>query len=85
MECLSPLVQFCRYMNVPIASAQDRGGSPEPRDIAQVLLVVMLFNEGEYGTDEMIQMLRSLQSPFICLLPVPSQVEHHCSDHFILH
>jgi len=75
-------------MNVPITSAQDRGGSPELHNITQVLLVVTLFNEGEYGTDEMIWMLRSshsLQSPFIHPLPVPSQVEHHCSDHFILH
>ena len=72
MECSSLLVRFCRYMNVPIASAQDRGGSPEPHDIAQVLLVATLFNEGEYGTNEMIWMSHSLQSPFICLLPVPS-------------
>jgi len=67
MECLSPLVRFCRYMNVPIASAQDRGGSPEPRDIAQVPLVVTLFDEGEYGTDEMIRMSHSSQSPIIRL------------------
>ena len=75
-------------MNVPIASAQDHRGSPELRNIAQVLLVATLFDEGEYGTNKMIWMLhssRSLQSPFIHLLPVPSQVEHHCSDHFILH
>ena len=32
---------FCRYMNVPIASAQDHRGSPEPCDITQVPLVVM--------------------------------------------
>ena len=43
-------------MDVPIASAQDRGGSPETCDIAQVPLVVTLFGEGEYGTDKMIQM-----------------------------
>jgi len=61
-------------MNVPIASAQNRGGSPEPRNIARVSLVAMPFNEGEYGTDEMIQMLRLSQSSFIRLLPVPS----HC-------
>jgi len=72
MECSSLLVRFCRYMNVPIASAQDRGGSPKPRDIAQVPLVATLFDEGEYGIDEMIRMSRSSQSPFICLLPVPS-------------
>jgi len=59
-------------MNVPIASAQDRGGSPELRDIAQVPLVVTLFDEGEYGTDEMIWMSRSSQSPIIHPLPVPS-------------
>jgi len=59
-------------MNVPIASAQDRGGSPEPRDIAQVPLVVTLFDEGEYGIDEMIRMSRLSQSPFIRPLPVPS-------------
>jgi len=59
-------------MNVPIASAQDRGGSPELRDIAQVPLVVTLFDEGEYGTDEMIRMSCLLQSPIIRLLPVPS-------------
>jgi len=73
MECSSPLVRFCRYMNVPITSAQDRGGSPEPRDIAQVPLVATLFGEGEYGTDEMIWMSRLLQSPFIRPLPAPSQ------------
>jgi len=72
MECLSPLVRFCRYMNVPITSAQDCRGSPELYDIAQVPLVATLFGEGEYGTDKMIWMLRSLQSPFICLLPAPS-------------
>jgi len=72
MECSSLLVRFCRYMNVPIASAQDRGGSPEPRDIAQVPLVVTLFDEGEYGTDKMIRMSRSSQSPIIRPLPVPS-------------
>jgi len=71
MECSSLLVRFCRYMNVPIASAQDCGGSPKLHDIAQVPLVVTLFDEGEYGTDKMIWMLRSLQSPFIRLLPVP--------------
>jgi len=49
----------------PITSAQDRGGSPEPHDITQVPLVVMLFNEGEYSTNEMIQMSRSSQSSFI--------------------
>jgi len=65
MECSSPLVRFCRYMNVPIASAQNCGGSLEPCDIAQVLLVVTLFDEGEYGTDEMIRMSCSLQSSFI--------------------
>jgi len=59
-------------MNVPIASAQDHGGSPKPCDIAQVPLVVTLFDEGEYSTDEMIQMSHSLQSPFIRPLPVPS-------------
>jgi len=59
-------------MNVPIASAQDHGGSPELRNIAQVLLVVMLFDEGEYSTDKMIRMSHSLQSPFIHLLPGPS-------------
>jgi len=59
-------------MNVPITSGQDRGGSPELRDIAQVLLVAMLFGEGEYSADEMIWMSCSSQSPFICLLPVPS-------------
>jgi len=58
-------------MNVPIASAQDRGGSPELRNIAQVLLVVTLFNEGEYGTDEMIRMSCLSQSPIIRPLPVP--------------
>jgi len=73
MECSSPLVRFCRYMNVPIASAQDHGGSPKPRDIAQVLLVATLFGEGEYGTDEMIRMSCLLQSPFIRPLPAPSQ------------
>jgi len=66
MECSSPLVQFCRYMNVPIASAQNHGGSLELCDIAQVLLVVTLFDEGEYGTNEMIWMSCSLQSSFIC-------------------
>jgi len=65
MECSSPLVQFCRYMNVPITSAQDRRGSLEPCDIAQVPLVVTLFDEGEYSTDEMIQMSRLSQSSFI--------------------
>ena len=49
-----------------IASAQDRKGSPEPCDIAQVPLVVMLFGEGEYGTDEMIQMPCLSQGSFIC-------------------
>jgi len=67
MECSSPLVRFCRYMNVPIASAQNRRGSLELCDIAQVLLVVTLFNEGEYGTDEMIRMSHSSQSSFIRL------------------
>jgi len=52
-------------MNVPIAFAQNRGGSPEPCDIAQVPLVVMPFNEGEYGTEEMIRMSRLSQSSFI--------------------
>jgi len=65
MECSSLLVRFCRYMNVPIASAQDRGGSLEPCDIARVPLVVTLFDEGEYGTDEMIWMSRLSQSSFI--------------------
>jgi len=67
MECSSLLVQFCRYMNVPIASAQDRGGSLELCDTAQVLLVVTLFDEGEYSTDKMIRMSRSSQSSFIRL------------------
>jgi len=67
MECSSPLVRFCRYMNVPIASARNRGGSLELCDIAQVPLVVTLFDEGEYGTDEMIWMSRSSQSSFIHL------------------
>jgi len=67
MECSSPLVRFCRYTHVPIASAQNRGGSPELRDIAQVPLVATLFGEGEYGTDEMIQMPCSSQSSFIRL------------------
>jgi len=49
-----------------ITSAQDHKGSPELCDIAQVPLVVMLFGEGEYGTNKMIQMLCSLQSSFIC-------------------
>jgi len=71
MECLSLLVRFCRYMNVPIASAQDCRGSPKLCDIAQVPLVVMLFSEGEYGTNKMIQMSCSSQSPFIRLLPAP--------------
>jgi len=48
-----------------IASAQDREGSPEPCDIAQVPLVAMLFSEGEYGTDKMIRMPRLSQSSFI--------------------
>ena len=67
MECLSLLVQFCRYMNVPIASAQNHRGSLEPCDITQVPLVVTLFGEGEYGTDKMIWMLCSSQSSFIRL------------------
>jgi len=67
MECSSPLVRFCRYMNVPIASARNRRGSLELCDISQVLLVVTLFDEGEYGTDEMIQMSCSSQSSFIRL------------------
>jgi len=50
-----------------IASAQDREGSPELCDIAQVPLVVMLFGEGEYGTDKMIRMPHSSQGSFICL------------------
>jgi len=58
-------------MNVPIASAQNRGGSPELRNITQVSLVAMPFDEGEYGTDKMIRMLHSSQSSFIRLLPVP--------------
>jgi len=66
MECSSLLVQFCRYMNVPIASARNRGGSLELCNITQVPLVVMLFNEGEYGTDKMIWMSCSSQSSFIC-------------------
>jgi len=53
------------HSSLSIASAQDREGSPEPCDIAQVPLVAMLFGEGEYGTDKMIQMLRSSQSSFI--------------------
>jgi len=52
-------------MNVPITFAQNRGGSPELCDIAQVPLVVMPFHEGEYGTEEMIQMSHLLQSSFI--------------------
>jgi len=55
--CLSPF----------IASAQDHKGSPELCDITQVPLVATLFGEGEYGTNEMIQMPCSLQSSFICL------------------
>jgi len=58
-------------MNVPIASAQNQGGSPEPRNIARVSLVAMPFDEGEYSTDEMIRMPRSSQSSFIHPLPVP--------------
>jgi len=50
-----------------IASAQDHKGSPELCNIAQVPLVAMLFGEGEYGTNKMIQMLCSSQSSFICL------------------
>jgi len=65
MECSSPLVRFCRYTNAPIASAQNRGGSLELCDIAQMPLVATLFGEGEYGTDEMIRMLHSSQSSFI--------------------
>jgi len=34
-------------MNVPIASAQNCRGSPEPCNIAWVPLVAMPFNEGE--------------------------------------
>ena len=49
-----------------IASAQDHEGSPELCNIAQVPLVAMLFSEGEYGTDKMIQMPHLLQSFFIC-------------------
>jgi len=59
--------RFGGYMNVSIASAQDCGGSPEPCDIAWVPLVAMLFSEGEYGTNEMIRMLRLSQSSFIHL------------------
>jgi len=59
-------------MNVPITSAQDRRGSPELHNIAQVLLVATLFGEGEYSTDKMIRMSRLSQSPFIRPLPVPS-------------
>jgi len=59
-------VRFRIYMNVPIAFAQNHGGSPEPCDIAQVPLVVTPFDEGEYGTEEMIRMSRLLQSSFIC-------------------
>jgi len=54
-------------MNVPIASAQDHGGSPKLCNIAQVPLVVTLFGEGEYSTDEMIWMPCLSQSSFICL------------------
>jgi len=54
-------------MNVPIAFAQNHRGSPELCDIAQVPLVVMPFNEGEYSTDKMIWMSCLLQSSFICL------------------
>jgi len=54
-------------MNVPIASARNHRGSLEPCDIAQVPLVVTPFDEGEYGTNEMIQMSRSSQSSFIRL------------------
>jgi len=50
-----------------IASAQDHEGSPELCDIAQVLLVVTLFGEGEYSTNKMIWMLHLSQSSFICL------------------
>jgi len=53
-------------MNVPITSAQNRGGSLELCDIAQVPLVVMLLDGGEYGTNKMIQMPHSSQSSFIC-------------------
>jgi len=60
MECLSPLVQFCRYMNVPIASAQDRGGSPELHNITQVPLVVTLFGEGEYSDPDVALVTKSL-------------------------
>jgi len=65
-----PLVcccQFGRYTNVSIASAQDCRGSPEPCNIAWVPLVATLFGEGEYSTNEMIQMLCLSQSSFICL------------------
>jgi len=51
--------------SLSIASAQDHEGSPEPCDIAQVPLVATLFGEGEYGTNEMIQMLCLSQSSFI--------------------
>jgi len=54
-------------MNVSIASAQDCRGSPEPCDIAWVPFIMMLFGEGEYGTDEMIRMPCLLQSSFIRL------------------
>jgi len=66
MERSSPLVQFCRYMNVPITSAQNHRESLELCDITQVLLVVTLFNEGEYSTNKMIQMPCLSQSSFIC-------------------
>ena len=84
MEHLSLLVWFCRYMNVPIASAQNHRGSLELCDITQVPLVVMLFDEGEYGTDKMIQMSCLLQSSFIC--PATSSftlLNNHCSDFFV--
>jgi len=53
------------HLSPSIASAQDREGSPELCNIAQVPLVVMLFSEGEYSTDKMIQMLCLSQSSFI--------------------
>jgi len=55
------------HSSLSITSAQDHEGSPEPCDITQVLLVAMLFSEGEYSTDKMIWMPHLLQSSFICL------------------
>jgi len=66
-----------------IASAQDHEGSPEPCDIAQVMLVVMLFGDGEYSTDKMIWVCTRCKVPssicyqFLCI------VKHHHSDLFV--